>query len=244
MSRFSVLRPVADLRRTPDGARDRQVLLGETGTVTDAHGPWSQVQMDKDGYVGFVQNVMLGPVVTPTYKVASRATHCYEAADFKSPDVMSLSHGSRVVVKGTYGKFAQTEVGFIPLQHLCALDECAQDTIGTARLFLGTPYLWGGNSAWGIDCSGLVQAAMTAAGHPCAGDSGDQAKTLGGDVMGDEFTKGDILFWKGHVGLVSGPDRLIHANAHHMMVVEEPLQAAIKRIEENGDGPVTGHRRI
>jgi len=244
MTCVSVVVPVVDILRTPNGPRDRQAVMGEAGTVLSSQAAWSEVRMEKDGYQGFVPSGAISEAYIPTHKVSARSCHGYRDPDFKSPEQISLSFGSRLLVEHTDGKFAKTSLGYVPLQHLSSLDVLESNSIDVARKFLGTPYLWGGNSGWGIDCSGLVQAAMVACGHPCEGDSGPQSRTLGKDVSGQSYLSGDILFWKGHVGLISGPDSLIHANAYHMMVVEEPLQAAIVRIQENGDGPVTGHRRI
>ena len=163
--------PVVDLNRSPDGPRDRQALYGEALTVLHRTDGAAYVQLTKDSYCGYISETAIGPAVRPTHVVTAPATHAYTRADLKSPDVSSLSFGSRVVVTGTEGRFAQTSLGHIPTQHLAPLPHAFPDPAAVAELFLGTPYLWGGNSRWGIDCSGLVQAAFLACGIPCPGDS-------------------------------------------------------------------------
>ncbi len=238
----SVAYPVADLRRAPNGVRDRQVLYGDLVTVlNDAEG-WSYVQAAKDGYCGYVVSEMLGPFVTPTHIVNAPATHAYDQASFKSADRLSLSHNSRVEVIAQTDRFAQTQLGFVPLVHLSPVQKTASDPASVARHYLGTPYLWGGNSRWGIDCSGLVQAALLACAIPCPGDS-DMQEKLGQEADGT-YQRNDLLFWKGHVALVTDAETLIHANASAMATVYEPIKAAIKRISDQGDGPVTAHRRL
>ena len=119
------------------------------------------------------------------------------------------------------------------------------DPVAVAELFLGTHYLWGGNSRFGVDCSGLVQAGLLACGIACPGDSGDQERALGEDLPEDTPAKrGDLLFWKGHVAWVAGENLLLHANAYHMAVAFEPMDKAIARIISQGDGPVTSHKRL
>ena len=143
------------------------------------------------------------------------------------------------------GKFIETAYGYIPTNHLSQLSNPETDPAKVALLYLGTPYLWGGNSRSGIDCSGLVQAAMSACRIACAGDSDQQLKSLGRDVEhGTDPERNDLLFWKGHVGLMVDDTTMIHANAHHMCVALEPVDAAIKRIAAQGDGDVTGHKRL
>lgn len=235
--------PVADLCRRPDGPRDRQVLFGETVTVLNEASGWAYVQAEKDGYCGYVlQNTLTVPNVA-THRVSVPATHVYTRADLKSPDLLSLSYGSPVTVIAQTKDFAETAQGHIPLVHLAPVDQHQNDPAQVAALFLGTPYLWGGNSRWGIDCSGLVQAAMLSCGTPCPGDSDQQEATVGKPVSGG-YQRNDLLFWKGHVALVVDAETMIHANAHKMAVSYEPIKDAINRIEAGGDGPVTAHRRL
>lgn len=233
---------VADLCRAPDGPRDRQLIYGDAVTVLGDAGDWRYVQSAKDGYCGYVQGQTLGPLQDASHHISSPATHAYESANFKSADLISLSFGSRVMVTAIEGDFAQTSLGFIPFNHLAPLDTIHSDPAEIAARFLGTPYLWGGNSRWGIDCSGLVQAALLACGMPCPADS-DQQATLG-HATNEAYQRNDLLFWKGHVAIVSDPQTILHANAGAMSTVYEPIDDAIKRIEAQGDGPVTGHRRL
>lgn len=231
-----------DLCRMPDGPRDRQLIFGDLVTVLNATGTWAYVQAAKDGYCGYVRQSDLGAHAEPTHKVVAPATHAYQTADFKSPDMMALTFGSHLAVAAINGAFAQTEVGSIPTVHIAPVDQTQPDPAEIAALFLGTPYLWGGNTRWGIDCSGLVQAALMACGIPCPGDS-DMQMTLGRAASGG-YQRNDLLFWKGHVALVVDGQTLIHANASAMACVYEGIDDAITRIKTQGDGAVTAHRRL
>ena len=240
-----VLWPVVALRHAPDGRRERELLRGEAVTVFEDHDGWSFVQAARDGYVGYLPTEALHDMPAPDLRVCVRATHAYARADLKSPDLMSLSFGSRLRHMGQAGRFILTDAGHVPAGHLAPVDTPEDDPVSVATLLLGTPYLWGGNSAFGIDCSGLVQAACLACGIPCPGDSDLQAAGLGAAVTdGSAPRRGDLLFWKGHVAWVTGPDTILHANAHHMAVAYEGLAEAVARIEAQGGGPVTGHRRL
>jgi cell wall-associated NlpC family hydrolase len=234
--------PLAALCREPMGARDRQLIHGDPVTVLNEAAGWSYVRSEKDGYVGHVETRHLGPVEEATHKVIAPATHAYAAADLKSGEVAALTFGSRLRVTGGTDRFAETPIGFVPRVHLVPVDHQESDPAAVAARFLGTPYLWGGNSRAGIDCSGLVQAALLACGIPCPGDS-DMQQALGVDATGN-WLRNDLLFWKGHVALVGDPATMIHANAHAMAVTYEPIEAALARIEAAGDGPLTAHRRL
>jgi len=155
---------------------------------------------------------------------------------------MALSHLSRITALSETADYVEMQHGFIPKKHLSPAGTPASDPAKIAAFYLGTDYLWGGNTRWGIDCSGMVQAALLACGHACPGDS-DMQQSLG-HAAGGPVQRNDLLFWKGHVALALDGRRIIHANAGAMACVVEPLDAAIRRIADQGDGPVTAHRRL
>ncbi len=240
-----VSQAVVDLCHTPDGPRDRQLLLGAGVTVFETHAGWHFVQAQADGYCGYV-DAGIDPLAddpAPTHRVASFATHAYVAEDFKSPEATALPFGAQLTVTDERRTFFETPLGFVPKKHLRPLDRPFADPVTIAQLHFQAPYLWGGNSTRGIDCSGLIQAALLACGQSCPGDSDLQRESLGADASGP-YKRGDLLFWKGHVGMMVDPDVMIHANAHHMAVAYEPIQAATTRIAAQGDGPLLAHKRL
>ena len=236
---------VADLCRGPGGPRDRQLLFGDTVHVLNRQSDVSLVRATKDGYCGYVTNDQLSEVSEATHRVTARAAHLYQSPDIKSKETGWLSFGSRLAAIGETATFIETVRGYVPRQHVHGMDATGTDPAAIAEIFLGTPYLWGGNSHLGIDCSGLVQAACLACAIPCPGDSDQQAAGLGVELATTEsLRRNDLVFWKGHVALVYDAQTLIHANAGHMAVVFEPVKEAFARIEAQGDGAPTGFRRL
>ncbi len=241
-----VVRPQAPILDRPGGARLRELLLGARFLVLDEEAGHAFGQAGADGYVGHVPLAALGPDIAPSHRVSAIRSLARTRPDLKDTGpVTPLSFGAQVTVTARSGDWAETPLGHVPRAHLAPVEQTAPDPVAVAEMFLGTPYLWGGNSAFGIDCSGLVQAACHAAGIACPGDSDMQEASLGTLLpAGSVPRRGDLLFWKGHVALVCGPDLLIHANAHAMAVAHEGVQAAIARISAQGEGPVTAIRRL
>jgi cell wall-associated NlpC family hydrolase len=241
-----VVVPVADILDRPDGARQRQLLYGDVVELTGQDGDWHAVRARRDGYTGVVRADELGAAVAATHHITSLATHLYSAPDIKSADLASLSLGSQLTLVAEAGAFGRTHAGFfVPMAHVAPLRRRFADPVAVADLFLGTPYLWGGNSRLGLDCSGLVQVACLACGLPCPGDSAEQQCEAGQVVAADApLARGDLVFWRGHVAMAVNDSTLIHANAHHMAVVYEGAEDAIRRIAGQGGGPVTGRRRL
>lgn len=244
--RQQIGQPVVDLTDAPDGRRDRQLVYGEVFHVLEIREGFAFGTALRDGYAGYVPAGVLMNPIEATHMVAAPASHAYAQPDMKTHERFGLSFGSRFRVVSASGAFFETDEGlFIPKPHVRPLNKPFHDPATAAQLFFGVPYLWGGNSVWGIDCSGLVQAAFLAAGYACPGDSDQQAAQLGTALdAGEPIHRGDLLFWKGHVAIAVDDTTLIHANAHDMAVAYEPIDHAIKRIEDSGDGPVTGHRRV
>lgn len=236
---------VVDLCASLGGKRDRQLLLGAAVTVYERRDGWAFIQAKSDGYVGYVREAALVAPSMPTHRVATPATHAYASESFKAQDLLHLPFGAEVAVTDERHKFFETPQGFIPKKHLRPLGKVFQDPATVAQLFFGVPYLWGGNSTLGVDCSGLVQAAHHACGYACQGDSDMQRDGLG-DLLPDDaiLQRGDLIFWNGHVAMMVDGDTMIHANAHHMAVVYEGLSQATLRIKAQGDGDILARRRV
>lgn len=241
--RHLIAAPLADLRAAPGGARDRQLLTGAPFLALLWQGGAVFGRHEADGYCGWVDAAALGPDGEWTHHLAVPASHRYPDPNIKSPARAALYMGARLMITGQDGAMARCNAGWVPLRHLRPKGQHATDPVAVARSFLGAPYLWGGNSWAGIDCSGLVQAAFLACGLPCPADSDLQRAMPGEPIPAETAQPGDLAFWPGHVALVSGPDRILHANAHHMAVVEEPLSTAAKRIRADG-GPEPVVRRV
>ncbi|KGJ05824.1 NLP/P60 hydrolase [Paracoccus halophilus] len=233
--------PLADLHRAPAGARDRQIGFGADLTVIDENDGWAFVQTALDGYCGWIRAGEIGErACAITHRVDAAATHIYAEPDLKSPESAALSLGARLSVTALRNNFARLAQGdWVPVQHIS--DQAARDPAGMAERLLGTPYLWGGNSRWGIDCSGLVQAGLTACAIPCPGDSDLQEAAFA--PVPDAIRRNDLLFWPGHVAMALDGERMIHATAFAMAVIVEPIAQAMARIEAAGQGPFRGARR-
>lgn len=235
--------PVADLLDAPGGRRDRQVLMGESLTVIDRRDGHAFVQAEKDGYCGWLTGLCLAEGPAPTHWVAAPGSHLYTAPKVQAQETVGISLGTRLHVMALDGKFAQTPQGWVPSVHLRAIGDWADDAVAVAESLLGTPYLWGGNSRSGIDCSGMVQAALTACGIACPGDS-DLQQAVGTPLPeGEALQRGDLLFWKGHVAMAVDADLLIHANGHRMAVTHEGIADCIARIMAQENRPVIARRR-
>jgi cell wall-associated NlpC family hydrolase len=243
-----VIEPFADLRRAPshEARLDTQALMGERVTVyeTTEEG-WAWGQLDGDGYVGWLSaNALAAPGPAPTHKVSALRTLAFPAPDIKMPPLAGLPLGARVAIVRQDARFAVTAAGWhIPFAHLAPVDAKASDFVAVTEKFLGTPYLWGGKTSLGLDCSGLMQVALQAAGIACPRDSDLQEQALGARLAFSDLRRGDLIFWKGHVAIARDGDTLIHANAFHMAVAIEPMAEAIARIKAAGS-EVTSVRRL
>jgi cell wall-associated NlpC family hydrolase len=248
---FRVVAPIAPLRRAPDSEAplDSEALYGEAVVVYEARGDWRWVQLARDGYVGYLPAAALGPARAPTHRIAALRTHAYPAPTIKRPPRFALSLGALVDVARFDGDFAVTaDRHFLYARHLAPIDAREPDFVAVAERFLETPYLWGGRTSEGIDCSGLAQTALTAAGIPAPRDSDMQEAALGeplphSDALAD-LQRGDLVFWKGHVGVMRDGATLLHANGWAMKVASEPLAQARARIEKNGGGAIASIRRL
>ena len=241
--------PAAGLHRAPDAASEQldQLLFGETFEAIEEEGGWFWGQARRDGYVGFVAAAALAPSPVerePTHRIAALRTYAFAEPSIKSRALGPYSRNSLVAVEAQEGRLAKVAgAGWMVTSHLAPIGSFETDLAAVAERFLGAPYLWGGRESLGLDCSGLVQAALFACGQACPRDT-DQQAGLGREIERADFGRGDLVFWNGHVAIGLDESRILHANGHHMMVAVEPLQAAIARIDAAGVGQPTAYRRL
>lgn len=247
---FEVTEAIAPVRRAPasDAEQMTQAFAGERVTVYDRNGEgWAWGQLGSDGYVGWLpEGALARPTMPPTHKIAALTTLVFPGPSIKLPPIASLPMGARINVAREDGAFAVTARGHhLPRQHLAPLDVREPDFVAVAERFVGAPYLWGGKSAFGIDCSGLVQVSLTAAGIGCPRDSDMQCASLGRELSAAESKhpkRGDLIFWKGHVAIARDAGSIVHANAHHMATVIENTHEAMARIKAGGSELVAVRR--
>ena len=241
--------PAAPLHRAPSRASglDTEAVQGDAVRVYAVADGFAWVQIVRDGYVGYLPADSLGPAAPePTHRVAALRTFLYPEPDLKRPVRAHLGLGAGLAVTGSAGDYYAVAGGYVFAGHCRPVAAVAPDFAGTAERLVGTPYLWGGRTSLGLDCSGLVQLCLEMAGLPCPRDADQQERALGDALPPDhaDLRRSDLVFWRGHVGMMLDATRLIHANGHHMQVEIEPLAAARARILEKSYGPVTSLRRL
>jgi cell wall-associated NlpC family hydrolase len=261
--RYEIIASHLQLKKTPslEAGLETEALRGEIFSVYESRDDWLFGQLEHDKYVGWLHSFFtnfdgsklmisahergraVALIRTPndycrTHKVKVPRTFTYPAASMKLPHMGALSLGCAVQIVETNGDFAFTAQGeYIWAAHLCKLEDVAEE-------FLHVPYLWGGKTSLGLDCSGLVQISLQAVGIDCPRDSDMQANELGRPVELNDVKRGDLVFWKGHVGIMIDSSTLLHANGYHMMVVKEDFIGAVARIKEKSFGEVIGVRRL
>ncbi len=261
--RHQVMMPVIPLHKAPAAASmmDTQLILGAEFDIYDIHNGWAwgqEVQEDSSkhssgrsgGYVGYVPNMALARTPeAPTHFISAVRAPVFIKPDLKTAIRTTLPLNAKVSVEGSEGDYLKIpDMGYVHRNHITAIkqasDNLGGDFVCAAELHLGLPYVWGGISPDGVDCSGLVQTSLRAVGQDAPRDADMQEAALGDLVAKDtELKRGDLIFWKGHVGILRDANTLLHANAHHMLVTSEPLSEAITRIEKT-TGAVTSIKRL
>ncbi len=242
---MTVVAPATALRASDNPRAEQwdQLLFGETFDVLETAGEVCWGQARRDGYVGFVARQDLAPLApAPTHRVSTLRTYGFAQPNIKSRALGPYPLNALVSVKARQDRFAKVaNGGWMVIEHLAPIGTFETDFVAVAQRFLGAPYLWGGRDGLGVDCSGLVQQALLACGRACPRDTDQQAQM---GVPVEDLQRGDLVFWRGHVGILLDPETLLHANGHHMAVIIEPLAEAVSRIAATKTGAPTGYRRL
>jgi len=237
----------AAIRKAPEAASEQQdqLIFGEAFDVLAEEGGFAFGQARRDGYVGWVEAASLAPgAPLPSHWVSALRTLVFSQPDMKSAPVLALTLNSLVRIEAEEGRFVRiADGGWVFVGHLSPIAAYETDPAAVAARFVGAPYFWGGREAGGLDCSGLVQQAHYACAIPSARDTDMQAG-LGAPMEHADLARVDLVFWKGHVGMMTDGETLLHANAHHMACEEEPLVRAIQRIAAVTGGEPAGYRRV
>jgi hypothetical protein len=230
------------IRRGPDAASEQmdQLLFGERFTVIETMDGWGWGQATRDGYVGFVRLADLAAGdAEPSHRISALRAYGFSRPDIKSAPVGLYSLNALISVEAEDGRFLKAaDSGWFVREQLAPIGRFETDPAAVAERFLGAPYQWGGRESLGLDCSGLVQQALYACGRACPRDS-DMQSALGAPVERSNLARNDLVFWRGHVGMMLDAQRLLHANARDMQTSIEPVAEAIARI-----GEPTALRRI
>lgn len=244
--RVQVVAPSAPMRPRPDpaAALATELIAGEPFDLYDRADGWVWGQSALDGYVGWLPEGTVGPGAVPTHLVTAPAAQFYAEPELKRPPTGRHPFGARIAVATTRDGYAKCADGWIAQDHLRALDDPEPDWVAVAERFCGAPYVWGGRSAFGLDCSALVQLSRQAGGFDCPRDS-DMQTALGETLAADRpLRRGDVIFWKGHVGIMLDSERMIHATIFGMRVRIEALAEAAARIATREFGAILRRARL